>query len=429
MRTQIKDAQIGKEVKLNGWLHEIRDLAKVKFLLLRDRTGIIQCVVAKENEEFFKLVPKLKPEMTVEIKGKVVENKIARLGYEVLVDSIKILGEVLQVLPIQVVEKGEINTDLSTRLDYRFLDLRKPMNLDIFKIKNDIFHTTVEFFERNGFMNVNTPKLTSAGVESGADMFEVKYFDKKAYLSQSPQIYKQMMVCSGFEKVFEIAPVFRAEKSNTIRHQTEFTGIDFEMGFINDEEDIMDVVENYLKEMVANLNKNCSDILKEYKVDIKIPGKIPRINMNELKQLLKEKGKELNEDDDFDPEAEIMVGEIISHKYRSDFVFVTDYPWSKRPFYHMKRGEGTRSFDLLFRGVEIATGAQREHRYDILKKQAEEKEINLEEMKDYAILFRCGAPPHGGCGLGLDRITQRVLNLENIREAILLPRDPERLTP
>jgi aspartyl/asparaginyl-tRNA synthetase len=409
-RTHIKDLKIGKEVRMNGWLHEIRDLAKIKFLILRDKTGIIQCVVLQDNKDMFDLVPKLKQETAVEIKGKVVENKVAKLGYEVCVDSIEVLGEVKQTLPIQVVEKGEINTDLSTRLDYRFLDLRKPEIQKIFQVRDEIYKKTVEFFSKKDFVAVNTPKLTSAGVESGADMFSLDYFGKKAFLSQSPQIYKQMLVCSGFERVFEIGTVFRAEKSNTSRHQTEFTGIDFEMAFVRELDELMDFVEEYIK-CICNVDK------------------IPRVDMVELKKWLKEKGKDLPEEEDLDSESEALVGEIIKEKFSSDFVFVTNFPWEVRPFYHVKDGKGTKSFDLLFKGVEIATGSLREHRYDVLKEQAKEKGIELDEMEDYVLLFKCGAPPHGGCGLGLDRITQRVLDLDNVREAIFLPRDPDRLRP
>ncbi|MBT3984907.1 aspartate--tRNA(Asn) ligase [archaeon] len=419
MRTYIKDLKVGKEVTMNGWLHEIRDLAKIKFLLLRDRTGIIQCVVLSDNQETFDLVPKLKQETAVEIKGKVVENKVAKLGYEVQVDSVEVLGEVLQVLPIQVVEKGDINTDLSTRLDYRFLDLRKPEIQKIFQVRDSIYKTTVDFFSKQGFIAVNTPKMTSAGVESGADMFTIDYFGTKAYLSQSPQIYKQMLVCSGFEKVFEIGTVFRAEKSNTSRHQTEFTGVDFEMGFVKNLSEIMDVTEAYLKEVLSNLED----------IEVALPGKIPRVEMVELKKMLKEKGKELGENEDLDSESEQLVGDLIKEKHGCDFVFVINYPWDKRPFYHVKNGNGTKSFDLLFKGVEIATGSLREHRYEVLKAQAKEKGVDLDAMEDYVLLFKCGAPPHGGCGLGLDRIAQRLLGLDNVREVVFLPRDPDRLRP
>jgi len=427
MRTLIQDLEVGKDVKLYGWLHEIRDLAKVKFLLLRDRTGIIQCVVTMEKEDMFNLVPKLKQETAVQINGKVVENKIAKLGYEVDVSGIIVLGEVNQTLPVQVVEKGDINTDLSTRLDYRFLDLRRPKIAQIFKVRNEIYKTTVDFFTKNNFMNVATPKLTSAGVESGAEMFSLKYFETTAYLSQSPQIYKQMLVCSGFERVYEIAPVFRAEKSNTTRHQTEFTGIDFEMAFVKDENELMDFTEKYMRALVESLNNNCSDVLKEYDTEIQLPNKIPRMTMEEIKKILEENKKEIS--DELDPEAEEILGKIVKEKHNSDFVFITNYPWKKRPFYHLKDGLGTKSFDLLFKGVEIATGSMREHNYEKLLEQAKEKGVNLEEMKDYEILFNFGAPPHGGCGLGLDRITQKFLSLDNVREAVFLPRDPDRLTP
>ncbi|MBT4174604.1 aspartate--tRNA(Asn) ligase [archaeon] len=415
-RTYIKDLKVGEKVTVKGWLHEIRGLAKVKFLILRDYTGIIQCVATSDNEELFKKVKTLNPETVVEITGSVVANKIAKQGYEVAVEDLNILGEVSQVLPIQVVEKGDINTDLSTRMDNRFLDLRKPEINKIFQFRNTIYKTTVDFFMKNDFMNIATPKMTSAGVESGAEMFSIKYFNTKAYLSQSPQIYKQMMVCSGFEKVFEIGSIFRAENSNTTRHVTEFIGIDFEMAFVTDENELMDFTEEYIKELV-----------KATKAEVKVPSKIPRVPFEEVRDMLNKKGKKIT--DDIDPESEKLLGELVLKKYKSDLIFVTNYPWSKRPFYHVKNGDGTKGFDLLLRGVEIATGSLREHNYDILKKQAEEKDVKLDDMKDYAVMFKCGAPPHGGCGLGMERITQNLLGLDNIREACFVPRDPDRLTP
>jgi len=224
--------------------------------------------------------------------------------------------------------------------------------------------------------------------------------------------------------------VFRAEKSNTTRHLTEFTGIDFEMGFINDENDVMDIIEKMLKYVLENVKKECSQELKLMKVELKIPEKIPKINIKEARAILAAKGKKIPEDEDLDAEAEKIMGDYVLENYGSEFVFMTNYPFKKRPFYHMKPDndkKGTRSFDLLWKGVEIATGAQREHRFDVLKKQAEEKGMKLDPI--YSEIFKFGAPPHGGVGFGLDRLTARMLNLDNIREAILLTRDPERLTP
>ncbi|MBI2449150.1 aspartate--tRNA(Asn) ligase [Candidatus Pacearchaeota archaeon] len=371
---------------------------------------------------------KLSRESVIAVHGKVKESKQAPGGKEIIPDRISILSKAEHPLPIDVSDFSK--TELPKRLDWRFLDTRRKKILSIFKVRSEIYKSVVNFFDSKGFMNINTPKLTTIGLESGADVFKVDYFGKPVSLAQSPQFYKQMFVVGGFEKVYEIGAVYRAEKSHTIRHLTEFTGVDFEMGFIKDFNDIMDVIEEMMKKIIQDISHECKKELDMLGVKLKIPSKIPRITMREAKNLLKEKGKNLDEDDDLDSESEKLLGDIIQKKYGEDFVFVTLYPWSKRPFYHMKPDNDkdvTLSFDLLYNGVEIATGAQREHRLEILEQQAKEKGLKVDPT--YANIFKFGVPPHGGVGFGLDRITQRMLNLDNIREAILLPRDPERVTP
>ncbi len=429
-RTLVRDIKPGK-IKLQGWVHEIRDMSKIKFLILRDKSGIAQCIAKPDNASAFEAIPKIHPESVVEVEGEAKKSDVAKLGMEVIADTVKVLNEADVPLPIPVVEKG-VTTELPTRLDSRFLDLRKERQQAIFRVRSQIYAASVEYFESIKFTNINTPKITSAGVESGAEMFEVDYFGKPAYLSQSPQVYKQMMVAAGFEAVYEIGAVFRAEKSHTTRHLTEFTGIDFEMGFIKDEHDVMDVIEGLIKAIWKKVHGECRKELAMFNVGMDLPEKIPRISIKEAKELLAAKGKKLKEEDDLDAEAEKLLGEIVESKYNSEFVFVYNYPFEIRPFYHMKPDDdpkGTRSFDLIWNGVEVCTGAQREHRYEILKAQGKEKGIDLDSMKDYANIFKYGCPPHGGVGFGLDRITQRLLKLENIKEAILLPRDPERVTP
>lgn len=431
-RTLISGIRAGEDVLVQGWAHEIRDLANVKFIVLRDRTGTVQCVVKKDRPALFAMVPGMRNESCLSVRGKASQSAIAKAGIEIVADSIDVVGEVSQILPVQVTEKGDINTELATRLDNRFLDLRKPKHNAIFRVRSEMAHAIGDYFRSQGFVNISTPKLTSAGVESGADMFEVKYFDRTAYLSQSPQVYKQMMVAAGFERVYEIAPVYRAENSNTVRHQTEFIGVDFEMGFIRDENDVMDVIEGMLRAVIEQVNRSCRRELELNGITLDVPGKIPRVPMDELKGMLRRQGKDLAPDDDLDPEAERLVGEYAKEKHGSEFIFVTRYPWKVRPFYHMRPDdapERTRSFDVLWNGVEIATGAQREHRYALLKEQASGKGVDLDAMRDYAMIFRCGCPPHGGVGFGLDRLTMRLFRLENIREAVLLPRDPLRLNP
>jgi len=421
-----------KEVLIKGWVQEIRNLNKIKFLILRDKTGEMQTVAFKgeTEQESFEKINGITKESVVEIIGTVKENKESRYGIEVGIKKIELITKSEVPLPIDNTDKS--NTNLDKRIDYRFLDARNLKKQAIFKIRSKIAKILTNFFDEKGFININTPKLTMLGAESGAELFKVDYFGSPIYLSQSPQIYKQMFMNAGFERVYEIAPVFRAEKFHTNRHVTEFTGVDFEMAFIKDENDLMDMAEDMIKYLLTNLKKECVDELKLLDINHIIPEEIPRITMQEAKKLMAEKGKKYSEEEDFDPEGEKLIGQIIKEKFGSEFVFLTNYPWEVRPFYHMKSDnddKGTKSFDLLFNGVEICTGSQREHRLDVLEKQVKEKGIDLKTMQKYTEIFRYGVPPHGGIGFGLDRITQKLLGLDNIREAILLPRDPERRLP
>ncbi|MFC1686766.1 aspartate--tRNA(Asn) ligase [Nanoarchaeota archaeon] len=431
---ELRAKEAGKKVTLTGWVDSLRVQGKISFLIVRDREGITQCFV---NPELTKKIKDLPKESVVLVEGKVkkrpdnqVKKDISTGEIELETTNVEILSRSETPLPIEIEE--ETTTSMDKRIDYRFLDVRRNKIKTIFNIRSKIYRHTVDFFSNENFVNIQTPKITQSGVESGAEEFKVSYFGKKASLTQSPQVYKQMMVISGLERVYEIGPVFRAEKSHTTRHLTEFTGVDFEMGFVKDESDVMDVIERYMKFLLENINKDCKEELSLLGIKLNVPKKIPRLTMTEVKTLLKKWGKKLPPDEDLDPEGEKMISKIIKEKYNSDFVFVTEFPWKVRPFYHM-RPEGkpkiTKSFDLIYNGVEIATGAQREHRLDVLEKQAKEKGINLKKMDFYRDIFRFGCPPHGGVGFGLDRITEQLLILPNIREAVLLPRDVERLTP
>jgi len=432
-RTYVGDLfnkKAGEKVLLKGWVYELRDLKKVRFIILRDITGRVQvtAVSGETSEENFKLMNEFSRESAVEVLGTIKDCKQAPGGKEIAPEKITILAKAESPLPIDVSDYSK--TELPIRLDWRFLDTRRKQTSAIFKIRSAIYKHLVDFFYQEKFTIINTPKITTIGLESGAESFVVNYFDKKAVLAQSPQFYKQMFTNGGFERVFELGQVYRAEKSHTTRHLTEFTGADFEMGFIKDENDVMDMVENMLKYLLKSVKEDRKEELETLKIDLSIPKKIPRIQMSELKKILLKQGKKLKEEDDLDAEAERMIGEYILKEFGEEFVFVINYPASVRPFYHMRPEDdkkGTRSFDLLWRGVEIATGAQREHRLDILQKQAKEKGVKIPEI--YEQIFRFGAIPHGGVGFGLDRITQRMLNLDNVREALLLPRDTERLTP
>jgi len=427
-RSYVKDILAGKEgnVVVKGWVHDTRALGKVRFLVLRDLTGTIQVVATKDSKVFDKM--NVSRESAIMIEGKSVKSKQAPGGYEIVPENIEVYAEAEQPIPIDVSDFSK--TELPKRLDYRFLDTRRKETSAIFKIRSSIYQSIVDFFAKERFVIINTPKITTIGLESGAESFVVNYFDKKTVLAQSPQFYKQMFTLGGFERVMEIGQVYRAEKSHTTRHLTEFTGVDFEMGFIKDENDIMDTIEEMFKYVIANVKEERKDELAIHKLELKVPKKIPRIPMPELKKMLAKQGKKLKDDDDLDAEAERMIGEYILKEYGEEFVFVTHYPVKVRPFYHMRHEDmpsATKSFDLLWRGVEIATGAQREHRLKILQKQADEKGVKIPKI--YEDIFRYGAIPHGGVGFGLDRITQRMLNLDNVREALLLPRDTERVTP
>ncbi len=433
-RSYVSDIKAGESVFLKGWIHEIRGLSKMKFLLLRDSSGLVQCVV--KDKKPMEEVSNLTLESVVEIKGKVkkaqVKAELARHDLEVEVSDLKVLSKA-ENLPIQVNEKT-ITTELSKRLDYRWIDLRKPQHLLIFKIWTYMEDAMREYWLKNGFIQINTPKFMGSASESGAELFSVDYFGKKAYLAQSPQFYKQMAMAAGFEKVFEMAPVFRANPSDTSRHDTEFTMIDMEVSFVESEEDFMKIEEEwivyFLKKIKAKFGK---EIKKTFGVDIVVPKiPFPRVTMKQALEMLRKKGYKSSVGKDLDAEGEKLLFEIMKKKYNHEFVFVKEYPISVRPFYHMRREDNpnlTKSFDLIWKGVEITTGAQREHRPEILKKQAIEKGMEPRSVQYYIDFFRYGCPPHAGGALSPSRLLMLMLNLGNVREATFLPRDRRRLTP
>lgn len=420
-----------KKVLVQGWVQELRDFGGIRFILLKDRSGYTQITIPKKEvpASVYNAVENLTKESVIYVWGIAKKSEKAKVGSEIIPERIEIVS--LAEAPTPIDTSGKIKTDLSKRLDHRFLDVRNKKSIALFTIRSKIFKACVEYFDSNGFININTPKITTIGVESGAALFEVKYFDRIAYLSQSPQVYKQMFA-SSFEKVYEIAPVYRAEKSHTAQHLTEFIGIDFEQAFIESEQDVMDTVEGLIKHIIKKVKEECKNELKLWQRELSVPKKIPRITMREAKEILAEKGYKVPEEEDLNLETQKVLAEHFLNEHKSELVFIYYYPWAVRPFYHMKPEHDpsvTKSFDLLWNGIEVATGAQREHRYEILKKQAAEKGLDLDSMSYYAEIFRYGCPPHGGTGLGLDRLLEAMMLLPNIREGILLPRDPERLTP
>lgn len=426
--------KIGDSVVISGWVHDVRILGGINFILLRDRSGIIQVTVlkAKSDKKIIETVSKLHQEDVISVKGKVAKNKVAKVGIEVLPDDIEVVTKSEVPLPLDPREVTPANFD--TRMNWRFMDLRKPKNFLIFKIATDVEKYMREYFLRNGLVEIHTPKLMGSQSESGAELFEVQYFGKKAYLAQSPQFYKQMAMAAGFDKVFEVGPVFRAEPSKTTRHNTEYTSVDVEMSWIKSLEDVIEFTEDWIKFVMEKIKKeNGNEIKENFGCEVVVPKKsFPKVTMREAHEITKIKPKELHDDTDLDPEGERLLGNYALEKKKSEFIFITDFPAKVRPFYHMrseKNPDTTKSFDLLFKGEEIATGAQREHRHDVLVKQAKEKGLTEKSIGYYLDFFKYGIPPHGGLGFGLARFLEKLSNFENMREVVFLPRDMDTLTP
>jgi nondiscriminating aspartyl-tRNA synthetase len=411
-------------ILLKGWIHKIHDLGKFGFIHLRDKTGIIQLVVDRDQLKSVKL------EMSVEVIGNKVENVKAPDGIEVQVKELNILGNTYyEMLPIPVNDYKK-KVHLETQLDYRYISLRPAKIRAIFKIQEEIVTAFRDYLRANKFSEIHTPKIIGTGTEGGSEMFTVNYFEKRAFLAQSPQFYKQMMVGAGFERVFEIAPAYRAELHNTYRHLNEYISLDLEMGFIKDENDIMDVEESFIKYLFNHLRKTCSKELKMHDVTLPESIEIPRIPLAEAHRILLEEYGKKSPVGNIDAEGEVLFSKYVKEIYNSDFVFLTAYPVAKRPMYAMPDGNGmTNSFDLIYKGLEITTGGQRIHDYEMLKENIKKFGFNPEDYGFYLESFRYGMPPHGGLAIGLERITMKILNLENIRESTLLPRDMKRLEP
>lgn len=416
----------GERVLVEGFVEAIRDQGKIKFLVVRDVTGTVQVVVLKKSDAFEK-VDSLTLESVVSIQGEVKEEEQAPGGFEVKAEILEILSKADPELAIPVVyEKSGGEIDVHKRLDYRWLDLRRPEKQKIFKVWTQLEEGFRDYFTSNDFIQLYSPSFMNAPSESGAEVFEVGYFEESAYLAQSPQFYKQMAMATGMEKVFMVGPVFRAEPSFTTRHLTEFTGWDFEISYIEDHYEVMSVMEDAL---ISGFDK----VWEEFDLGGKVPIKpFPKLTMKEVKEKLSKAGVEGPKEHDINPEEERKLSELIKEETGHDFVFVVDWHKSARPFYHMRyedKPEITKSFDLLYKGLEIVTGAQREHRYDVLVKQAEGKDLPLDSISDYLKFFKYGCPPHGGAGIGPGRIIMKMLDLPSVKEATYLPRDVRRLTP
>ncbi|WP_088335852.1 aspartate--tRNA(Asn) ligase [Methanopyrus sp. KOL6] len=416
----------GEEVRLAGWVHEVRDLGGIKFVLLRDRTGIVQLTLPRQKvpKETFEKVPKLTKESVIRVEGIVQANKKAPRGVEIIPRRIEVLSKSNTHLPLD--PTGKVDADLDTRLDARVLDLRREEPQAIFKIRNVVTSAIREFLEELGFIEVHTPKIIASATEGGTELFPVVYFERDAYLAQSPQLYKQMLMAAGFERVYEIGPIFRAEEHNTRRHLNEAISVDIEMSFIESEEDVMRVLEKLLAHIFRKVREECErelKVLNQELPELEVP--FERITYEEALNLLSDHGIEVEWGEDLPTEAERKLGEIFEEPF-----FITEWPKEIRPFYTMaKDDEVTTAFDLMYKGLELASGAQREHRYDMLVRQIEEQGLNPADFKYYLESFKYGMPPHGGWGLGLERTLMTITDAENIREVTLFPRDRKRLHP
>lgn len=424
-----------QSIEVAGFVDKIRDLQYVQFLIIRDSSAKLQITIEKneENKAMNELVSSLTKESTISASGVVKSSPNVKLrGMEFLPTSITVTSLSEEELPIDILNyTNKSNQDL--RLDNRFLDLRTDRNYLIFKAQTIAEMAMRQYWVDHNFIEIHSPKILGTASESGAEVFKMDYFGKTVYLAQSPQFYKQMAMSAGFNNVFEIGPVFRAENSHTAYHATEFTSVDAEMSWIHSHHDVMDLEEAVMVNVMTSLKSSIGEeFAKEFKHEIKIPEvAFPRIPFAEAKKIIQENYKYFGEKEfDFDRKEEELIGLYAKKKLNSDFVFIIDYPFEARPFYHMLDEFGlTKSFDLLYKGIEITTGAQREHRIDILLQQANIKGLPRESLDFYFNFFKYGVPPHGGYGFGLTRFLMRLFNIDNIRDVTFLYRGPNRVNP
>lgn len=431
-RVFIKDVWLNECNHLAGFIENIRDKKFLCFIVLRDVSGKIQLTINKnDHPELVDVVSKLTVDSVVHVEGRVIENENVKLhGIEMLVDKLQI-DTIAAPSPI-VAPKGE-ETELDLKLDYRWIDLRTDKNLLMFKVQTEFVRLCREFLCNKNFIEIHSPKLLGTASESGSEVFHVDYFDKNAFLAQSPQFYKQMAMAAGFEGVFETGPVFRAEKSHSRKHATEFSGLDIEFSYIDSCDDVMKFEQDMLVYAIAGVKEKFGDDIKNiFDIDLVVPQvPFPVVSLKDLYRDLEEMyGYKVDDSEkgDLTTEGEKLCAKYSSEKFGNEFLFVTGFSKEKRAFYHMRNDDGTtKSYDLIWKGCEITTGAQREHRLEILKQQAEEKGL-ADDVKFYLEFFKYGCPPHGGFGIGIDRITMLIFNL-SIKEAMFIFRGPDRLNP
>ena len=424
---KIADIKPGR-VEVQGFIENLRDKKNMQFVVIRDLSGKIQITVVKsEKPEIAEIFSHATLESTVKVVGEAVANEFVKLGgIEIIPDHVELTSKA-DALPIGP------ESFIDQRLDYRWLDLRQEKNQLLFQVQTTMTNALREFLLNKDFIEIHTPKLIPTASESGSEVFEVKYFDRKAYLAQSPQFYKQMAMASGFERIFECGPVFRAEKSHTKKHATEFTGFDIEFSYINSFEDVMQLEEEMLTYMLQKIKEKHGDRIREvYGVDVVVPTlPFPKMKLQDIYKELEERYNFTVPDEekvDLTTEAERLCEQLAKDKFNHEFLFVTDYGPEKRAFYHMRKNGILQGYDLVWKGIEITSGAQREHRYEIIKQQAKEKGLD-KDVEFYLEFFKYGMPPHGGFGLGLDRMIMLLLNIPTIKESMFIFRGPDRLNP
>jgi len=422
---ELSAANDGEQVCIAGWVHEKRDLGGVFFLIIRDLKGLAQVTLHRGNvdAELFRRVKRVPRESVVAIEGRVKSEEKAPAGYEIIPERMEVLSEASPVLPLDTTDK--VVAELDTRLDARFMDLRRERVKHIFIIRSRVLKAMRDFFDEHGFIEINTPKVVSAATEGGTALFPISYFEREAFLNQSPQLYKQMLMASGFDRVYEIAPIFRAEEHDTTRHLNEATSADIEVAFTT-VEDVMAILE----ELIAFVYARIADYpgLSSLGVDLEVP-KLPfkRITYDEAIEMLSEAGEHIEWGEDLSTSAEQMLGEMIGEHY-----FITDWPSAIKPFYAQPsahRSDICDAFDLMHPRLELASGSQRVHSYELLKSKIESKGLSADSFEFYLEAFRYGMPPHAGWGLGVERLLMSMLEIGNIREVVLFPRDRRRLVP
>ncbi|MBI2005176.1 MAG: aspartate--tRNA(Asn) ligase [Candidatus Aenigmarchaeota archaeon] len=424
---------ISKDVVVKGWVHDIRLMGGINFILLRDMDGIAQITAPKNKipAELLKKIDALHNEDIIAVKGVVQKTTKTKNGVEVIPKEIVRIHASEPILPLD--PRKVTKTNLDTRLDWRSLDLRTPENLAIFKIQSKLMTSMEEYLLNNKFLKVFTPSLLGGISEGGSEVFSVVYFDKSVFLRQDPQLHRELLIAGGFEKIFEIGPSWRAEKSHTIRHMTEHRTIAAELAFIEDEHDVMGLEENMVAYALEKVKKDCAEQLELLNKEVKVPKTpFPELQFPKIYDILEEQGKPIQKGEDLNREAEEVLGNYVKEKFKSEFFFVNRFPFAIKPFYVMRvdeTPEWARSIDLMFKGMELSSGGQREHRYQKIISQAKEKGMNLDSLKWFTEVFKYGVPTMGGFSLGIERFTMKLLDIENVREATLFPRDTERVLP